>query len=108
MKLFFRLCCPLVHLTRSRFKVICSSVEQQSFNSSKKICKRDISVSILASATSEPNSVVWGSKKAHRKIKLNFPIDIMANPENEIILEPLRQAVKEQVSNTKKKLFQTN
>lgn len=96
MKLFFPLCRPLVYLSRSQSEIVCSSVRQQSFiDLSKKICKRDISVSILASASSEAKKVVWGSKKSHRKIKLNFPI--MASPQNEIILEPLRLAVKEQV-----------
>lgn len=95
MKLFFRLCRPLGYLGRSQLEIVCSSVRQQSFGSSKKICKRDISVSILASATSKTKKV-WGSTKSHRKVKLNFPI--MANTQNEIILEPLRLAVKEQVT----------
>ncbi len=101
MKHFARLCRPLVYLSRSQFQIICSSVvQQQSFELSKKICKRDISVqqSILASAataSSGSKKVVWGSNKSHRKVKLNFPI--MTNPQNEIILEPLRLAVKEQV-----------
>lgn len=94
MKLIFRLCSPLVYLSRS--EIVYSSVRRQSFQSNKKICKRDISVSILASA-SEAEKVVWGSKKAHRKVKLNFSIDNMANPEIEFFLEPLRLAVKEQV-----------
>lgn len=40
----------------------------------------------------------WGSKKQHRKIKLNFGLNIMADPEVEKTLAPLRDAVKEQVS----------
>lgn len=96
MKLFFHLCRPLVYLSRSQIEIVCSSVRQQSFDSTKKICKRDISVAILASASSsESKKVVWGSNKSNRKVKLNFPI--MTTPENEIILEPLRLAVKEQV-----------
>lgn len=92
-----------MYLSSNKFQVVCSSVRQPSLDLSKKICKRDISVSILASASSETNKVVWGSKKSHRKIKLNFPI--MANPQNEIILEPLRLAVKEQVTEFPQKLF---
>lgn len=38
----------------------------------------------------------WGSKKQHRKIKLNFGLNIMADPEVEKTLAPLRDAVKEQ------------
>lgn len=37
----------------------------------------------------------WGSKKAHRKVKLHF---IMADPKTEEILAPLRFLVKEQVN----------
>lgn len=41
----------------------------------------------------------WGSKKAHRKIKLKLiALQNMADPKIEEILEPLRQQVKEQVS----------
>lgn len=104
MTIFSRLCRPLVYLSRSQFEIICSSV-QQSIEPSKKICKRDISVqSILASASSSEtaaNTVVWGSKKSHRKIKLNFPV--MTNPQDEVILEPLRLAVKEQVNGIQSK-----
>lgn len=39
----------------------------------------------------------WGSKKQHRKIKLHFSIDTMADPKIEEILAPLRASVKEQV-----------
>lgn len=104
MAIYSRLCRPLVYLSRSQFEMVCSSVRQQSFDWSKKICKRDISVSILASATSETKEVVWGSNKSHRKVKLNFPIT--ANPQNEIILEPLRLAVKEQVTKLNKVFVQ--
>lgn len=41
----------------------------------------------------------WGSKKAHRKIKLNLFTN-MADPKIEVILSPLRFLVKEQVNNT--------
>lgn len=92
-----------MYLSRSNYQTVCSSVQQPSIDLSKKICKRDISVSILASASSETKKVVWGSKKSHRKVKLNFPI--MANPQNEIILEPLRLAVKEQVNEIEIKNF---
>lgn len=40
----------------------------------------------------------WGTKKPHRKVKLQVPIDIMADPKIEEILAPLRASVKEQVS----------
>lgn len=39
----------------------------------------------------------WGSKKAHRKVKLNFFAN-MSDPKTEEILAPLRSLVKEQVS----------
>lgn len=38
----------------------------------------------------------WGSKKAHRKVKLNFFTN-MSDPKTEEILAPLRLLVKEQV-----------
>lgn len=38
----------------------------------------------------------WGSKKAHRKVKLNFFAN-MSDPKTEEILSPLRFLVKEQV-----------
>lgn len=38
----------------------------------------------------------WGTRKPHRKIKLNFPLDA-SDPKTVNILEPLRIAVKEQV-----------
>lgn len=38
----------------------------------------------------------WGSKKAHRKVKLNFFTN-MSDPKTEEILSPLRFLVKEQV-----------
>lgn len=38
----------------------------------------------------------WGSKKQHRKIKLNFPVD-MSDPKIEKALAPLRANVKQQV-----------
>lgn len=41
----------------------------------------------------------WGSKKQHRKVPLyTFRVDRMADPSIEKQLEPLRFAVKEQVS----------
>lgn len=43
-------------------------------------------------------SCVWGSKKSHRKIKLQL-LNSMADPKIEEILAPLRQDVKEQVTN---------
>lgn len=42
-------------------------------------------------------SSVWGSKKSHRKIKLQL-LNSMADPKIEEILAPLRQEVKEQVT----------
>lgn len=38
----------------------------------------------------------WGSRKQHRKVKLNFPIDA-SDPTLVRALEPLRTSVKEQV-----------
>lgn len=40
----------------------------------------------------------WGSKKKHRKVKLQFTFDRMSDPRIEEILAPLRAFVKEQVS----------
>jgi hypothetical protein len=41
----------------------------------------------------------WGSKKAHRKVKLQISdYQSMADPKIEEVLAPLRQSVKEQVS----------
>lgn len=41
----------------------------------------------------------WGSTKKHRKVPLyTFRVDTMSNPEVEKQLEPLRSAVKEQVT----------
>jgi hypothetical protein len=42
----------------------------------------------------------WGSKKKHRKVKLQFIFDRMSDPRIEEILAPLRAFVKEQVSVT--------
>lgn len=39
----------------------------------------------------------WGINKKHREVKLFFSLNIMADPEVEKILAPLRAAVKEQV-----------
>lgn len=38
----------------------------------------------------------WGTRKQHRKVKLNFPLDA-SDPTLVRALEPLRTAVKEQV-----------
>lgn len=43
-------------------------------------------------------SSAWGSKKKHRKVKLQFTFNKMADPRIEEILAPLRASVKEQVS----------
>jgi hypothetical protein len=40
----------------------------------------------------------WGSKKKHRKVKLQFTFNKMADPRIEEILAPLRASVKEQVT----------
>jgi hypothetical protein len=40
----------------------------------------------------------WGSKKKHRKVKLQLTLDKMADPRIEEILAPLRASVKEQAS----------
>lgn len=39
----------------------------------------------------------WGSKKQHRKVKININWNIMGDPETEIKLAPLRERVKQQV-----------
>lgn len=45
------------------------------------------------------NNSEWGSKKKHRNIKLKLlEYQKMADPQIEVILAPLRSAVKEQVS----------
>lgn len=95
MNLVLRLSNPLVHLSRS--KIIYSNVQLVLINSDRTFLKRNLSVSGIESASSAEVKAVWGSSKAQRKVKLNFPIDIVANPQSEIILEPLRIAVKEQV-----------
>ncbi|XP_046419532.1 glycine--tRNA ligase [Neodiprion pinetum] len=38
----------------------------------------------------------WGSKKKHRKVKLHFQLQSMADPKIEEVLAPLRSSVKEQ------------
>lgn len=58
-------------------------------------CKRDIS-STARTRLAEPKN--WGQTKVHRKVKLNFQLDGMSNPETERLLEPLRKIVKEQVT----------
>lgn len=51
------------------------------------------------STTQQKNIPGWGSKKAHRNIKLQSQlIQEMADPQIEEKLAPLRAAVKEQVS----------
>jgi len=42
-------------------------------------------------------SSTWGSKKKHRKVRLQVTLDTMADPKIEEILAPLRASVKEQV-----------
>lgn len=64
----------------------------------RKNCKRDIS-STASTRLAEPKH--WGQTKAHRKVKLNFQLDGMSNPETERLLEPLRKIVKEQVTYNK-------
>lgn len=39
----------------------------------------------------------WGIKKQHRKVKLHFNLNIMADSKIEEVLAPLRAAVKEKV-----------
>lgn len=39
----------------------------------------------------------WGSKKNHRKVKVSFPLDTMADTQVEKVLAPLRASVKQQV-----------
>lgn len=56
-------------------------------------CKRDISQSSILQR-SQPTH--WGQNKAHRKVKLNLHWDTMT-AENEQLLAPLRESVKEQV-----------
>lgn len=54
----------------------------------------------LVSVTGQENlkpASNWGSKKQHRKLKLNFPLDTF-DSNIEAVLAPLRAAVKEQVS----------
>lgn len=47
----------------------------------------------------DTNNPEWGSKKAHRKVKLRLlEYQKMSDPKIEEILAPLRQTVKEQVS----------
>lgn len=75
--------------------------------------RRDISYSAWHSRTSSTDDSSeqksrlpsnWGSKKQHRKVKLNFAID-MADSKTEEILAPLRALVKEQVCYGNVKLF---
>ena len=42
-------------------------------------------------------SSAWGSKKKHRKVRLQVTLDTMADPKIEEKLAPLRASVKEQV-----------
>lgn len=54
--------------------------------------KRSLTISSVCSVT-ESN---WGSKKQHRKVKLNFPLDL-SDPKIKETLAPLRANVKQQV-----------
>lgn len=47
-------------------------------------------------SNSQDGTVTWGTKKQHRKVKLNFPLE-MTDPKIENELAPLRASVKEQV-----------
>lgn len=47
------------------------------------------------------NYSTWGSKKQHRKVKVNINWNDMADTQMEKILSPLRDRVKEQVSCSK-------
>ncbi|XP_063988643.1 glycine--tRNA ligase [Diachasmimorpha longicaudata] len=55
--------------------------------------KRDFQTVRLLLARTLPDN--WGSKKQHRAVKLNFPLD-MSDPKIEEALAPLRASVKEQ------------
>lgn len=59
----------------------------------QKNCKRDISSSATVYRSQPTN---WGQTKAHRSVKLNLHWDTMT-AENEQLLAPLRESVKEQV-----------
>lgn len=56
-----------------------------------------ISTSVVKSAGEREASSNWGSKKSNRNVKLNYFNEAL-DPRSEAILEPLRRAVKEQVS----------
>lgn len=87
MKVLLRLFRPIV-----KFREILWSVELKH----SKTPARDFSLTQQRNYTQNSD---WGSKKAHRKVKLKlFERKEMADPKIEEVLAPLRQRVKEQVS----------
>lgn len=75
--------------------VNCSEILVKSPQIYHKQVSRDFSVGFKLN-----NNPSWGSKKAHRKVKIHSQIlQEMADPQIEVKLAPLRAAVKEQVSN---------
>lgn len=102
---------PVVNFSNSFLKLLSifpSHCRHQHYSSSRNFihqsfvtrqnCKRDICTT-TSTRLAQPKH--WGQTKAHRKVKLNFQLDGMANPETERILEPLRKIVKEQVTNNR-------
>lgn len=93
----------LTVVCRSNPKPFVPFVARQLF-AKRGICVSPISCSVADSNNKSPESANkkskladnWGSKKAHRKVKLNFFTN-MSDPKTEEILAPLRFLVKEQV-----------
>lgn len=93
----------LTVVCRTNSKQFVPFVARQLF-AKRGICVSSITCSGADSNSESPEKVNkktkladnWGSKKAHRKVKLNLFTN-MADPKTEVILSPLRFLVKEQV-----------
>lgn len=87
MRVLVRLHNPIV-----KFSGILWNINQNLIKTPTRVVS--LSHQIFYSKTSD-----WGSKKAHRNVKLRLlEYQTMADPKIEEILAPLRQSVKEQVS----------
>lgn len=80
----------LYHITRVCGKTI-KSVTKNSFLTN---CQRNF---VVHPALFQEEKPQWGSKKKHRKVKLQFSLDTMGDSKIEEVLAPLRANVKEQV-----------
>lgn len=101
MKAIVNLCKPIVNYSKNILPQCC--LYKNILISIFIVHKRQITFgqnnyNRISGVVSESEPINWGSKKQHRKIKLNFPITKdMYDSKTEEILAPLRQSVKEQV-----------